>query len=109
MRCLRYGATGAFIRVLIAFPPGSMPSDMRYGPNGNLYVCLYGGNGVYELHPNTGATLGAWNMPVVGDRPNDIAFLPSGEILVTCGSVTASSPQARMNASVSLMRSARSR
>jgi DNA-binding beta-propeller fold protein YncE len=78
------GATGAFIRVLIAFPPGSMPSDMRYGPNGNLYVCLYGGNGVYELHPNTGATLGVWNMPVFGDRPNDIAFLPSGEILVTC-------------------------
>ncbi len=77
------GTTGAFIRVLATFPPGFMPSDMRFGPNGHLYVCMYGGSMVYELHPNSGAILGLWPMPIAGDRANDIAFLPSGDILVT--------------------------
>ncbi len=82
------GTTGAFVSVFATFPAGSLPSDMRYGPNGNLYVCCYGtGAGltgmVYELHPVTGAVQTAWSMPTNGERTNDIAFLPNGEILVT--------------------------
>ena len=81
------GTTGAFISVFATFPAGSLPSDMRYGPNGHLYVCCYGtGAGltgsVWELHPGSGAVLGFWNMPTTGERTNDIAFL-NGEILVT--------------------------
>jgi DNA-binding beta-propeller fold protein YncE len=82
------GTTGAFLSVFATFPPGSLPSDMRFGPNGNLYVCAYGtGAGltgmVYELHPVSGATVTAWSLPNPGERTNDIAFLPNGEILVT--------------------------
>lgn len=77
------GVTAAFIRVLATLPPSSMPSDMQFGLNGHLYVCCYGTGQVFELHPNSGAILGAWSMPTFGDRTNDIAFLPNGEILVT--------------------------
>ncbi len=75
--------TGAMIGVFATLPPGTLPSDMRYGPNGNLYVGGYGGHNVFELHPTTGAVVTSWNMPTTADRVNDIAFLPSGEILVT--------------------------
>lgn len=75
--------TGALIGTFATFPPGTMPSDMRYGPNGNLYVCAYGGHCVYELHPITGNVVTQWNMPTNADRCNDVAFLPNGEILVT--------------------------
>ena len=73
------GTTGAFIQVFANV--NSMPSDMRYGPNGNLYVCLYGSAGVVELDPNTGSVISGWFLPP-GSRTNDIEFL-NGEILVT--------------------------
>lgn len=72
--------TGAFIGVFCSVPG---PADMRIGPNGNLYVCSYTGNLVAEFNGTTGAFVSQWSMPVSGPRPNDIAFLPSGEILVT--------------------------
>lgn len=77
------GVTGLPMGLFCALPAGALPSDMRYGPNGNLYVCAYGMAAVFELHPVSGAILGTWSMPSTGDRPNDIAFLPNGEILVT--------------------------
>lgn len=78
------GVTGAPLGVFATLPASTMPSDMRWGPNGHLYVCGYGNSTVFELHPVTGAILSAWSMPVAGDRCNDVAFLPSGQILVTC-------------------------
>lgn len=72
--------TGAFVGVFCSVPG---PADMRIGPNGNLYVCSYTGNAVMEFNGTTGAFVSQWFMPVSGPRPNDIAFLPSGEILVT--------------------------
>lgn len=78
---LRYDATtGALLGTLASLP---RPTDMRIGPNGNLYVGSYNpGEGVYELDVNTGAQINHWNTPP-NTQANDIAFLPSGEILVT--------------------------
>lgn len=77
----RYNATsGAFLGMLASVP---RPTDMRIGPNGNLYVCSFlPGEGVYELDVNTGATINHWNTPPM-TQANDIAFLPGGQILVT--------------------------
>lgn len=77
---LEYNATTGALIGLFAPIPGA-PSDMRYGPNGHLYVCTYTGTMVYELHPISGAVMSAWTLPF-GTRPNDVEFL-NGEILVT--------------------------
>ena len=77
---LEYNATTGALIGLFAPIPGA-PSDMRYGPNGNLYVCTYTGTMVYELHPITAAVISAWSLPF-GTRPNDVEF-SNGEILVT--------------------------
>jgi DNA-binding beta-propeller fold protein YncE len=71
--------TGAYLHLVC---PVNAPADMRVGPNGNLYICSYGGGFVLEVNANNGAFVSLWPMPP-GALPNDIAFLPSGEILVT--------------------------
>ena len=71
--------TGAFVSVLC---PVFGPADMRIGPNGHLYICSYMGGFVLEVDATSGATINQWFQPS-GSRTNDIAFLPSGEILVT--------------------------
>jgi DNA-binding beta-propeller fold protein YncE len=71
--------TGAFLGILC---PATGPSDMRIGPNGNLYICLYGAAAVLEVDAVTGATVSTWSMPAIC-RPNDIAFLPGGDMIVT--------------------------
>ncbi|MEO5618459.1 MAG: hypothetical protein ABIS67_11850 [Candidatus Eisenbacteria bacterium] len=71
--------TGAFLYVLTPFPGAA---DMTIGPNGNLYVCSYTNYMVAEIDPVGGAILSSWSQPF-GDRTNDIAFLPGGNILVT--------------------------
>jgi WD40 repeat protein len=71
--------TGAFISVLTTVDG---PADMRIGPNGNLFICSYVGSYVKEVDVDTGAFVDQWSQ-TFGDRTNDIAFLPSGEILVT--------------------------
>lgn len=72
--------TAAFVRVVQNIPGN--PSDMRFGPNGHLYVCTYGTGMVFELLPIAGTIVSAWSLPPF-DQANDVAFLPSGEILVT--------------------------
>lgn len=71
--------TGAFVQLFAPIP--GAPSDMRYGPNGNLYVCTYTGTMVWELNPVNGSVVSSWSLPF-GTRPNDVEFL-NGEILVT--------------------------
>lgn len=71
--------TGAFIAVKTPVPG---PADMLIGPNGNLFICSYLGGFVREVDANTGAFIDQWSQ-AAGDRTNDIAFLPSGDILVT--------------------------
>lgn len=71
--------TGAFVQVLC---PVVGPADMRIGPNGNLYICAFIGGYVVEVNASNGAILNQWSMPA-NSQPNDIAFLPNGEILVT--------------------------
>lgn len=71
--------TGALLYTLCPF---SGPADMVIGPNGNLYVCSYLGGFVAEIDPVTGVTYSSWPQAPF-DRTNDIAFLPSGNILVT--------------------------
>jgi WD40 repeat protein len=73
--------TGAFVSILTTVDG---PADMRIGPNGNLFICSYTGYYVKEVDANTGAFVDQWSMGF-GDRVNDIAFLPSGDILVTVG------------------------
>ncbi len=72
--------TGAFIGVFVAGVEG--PADMLIGPNGNLFICAWGGGYVREVDANTGAFVDQWSQ-AFGDRTNDLAFLPSGDILVT--------------------------
>lgn len=71
--------TGAFLSVLTAC---EAPADMRIGPNGNLFICSYTGGFVMEVNATTGAFVDQWAQ-APGDRTNDIAFLPTGDILVT--------------------------
>jgi DNA-binding beta-propeller fold protein YncE len=71
--------SGAFLQ---QFCTVNFPSDMRIGPNGNLYVCSFGGGYVEEHDINTGALLSTLPLPVQA-QPNDIAWLPNGDILVT--------------------------
>jgi len=71
--------TGAFVRVVCTVPG---PADMRIGPNGNLYICSYTNSLVQQNDPATGNFINMWSQ-TAGDRTNDIAFLPNGEILVT--------------------------
>jgi WD40 repeat protein len=73
--------TGALVGVLTTV---DTPADMLIGPNGNLFICSYGGYYVKEVDANTGAFVDQWSV-AFGDRVNDIAFLPTGEILVTAG------------------------
>ena len=74
-------STGAFISVLTTVDG---PADMLIGPNGNLFICSYLGGYVKEVDASTGAFVDQWPQ-TFGDRTNDIAFLPSGDILVTAG------------------------
>ena len=77
----RYDATtGALLGVLTTV---DTPSDMVIGPNGNLFICSYGSAYVKEVNVDTGAFVDQWSTDPLS-RPNDIAFLPSGEILVMC-------------------------
>ena len=74
--------TGAFIRVVT---PISAPADMRLDGN-RLFIASYDTGIILVVHSVTGAFMG---LIVTPPRPNDIAILPSGEILVTCmGSAT---------------------
>jgi DNA-binding beta-propeller fold protein YncE len=73
-------ASGAFLGVLT--PNIDTPADMRFGPNGNLYVCSFNNMTVSEINPNTGLVVSSWNTPF-GTRPNDLAFMPDGRIIVT--------------------------
>ncbi|MBL8880627.1 MAG: hypothetical protein JNG88_16060 [Phycisphaerales bacterium] len=77
----RYDAnTGAQIGTFANMPA---PSDMRIGPNGNLYVCSFTpGGGVWEFNATNGAFVSQWATPPT-TLANDIAFLPDGRILVT--------------------------
>jgi hypothetical protein len=72
-------ATAAYLYTLCSFPG---PADMEIGPNGNLYVCSYTDSMVAEIDPVTGTTYSSWQQSN-GDRTNDVAFLPGGNILVT--------------------------
>ncbi|GJM44000.1 MAG: hypothetical protein DHS20C21_08420 [Gemmatimonadota bacterium] len=71
--------TGAMVGVLTAC---AAPADMLIGPNGNLFICSYTGGFVMEVDAVTGAFVDQWSQ-APGDRTNDIAFLPGGDILVT--------------------------
>lgn len=71
--------TGALVQVLTSV---SSPADMRIGPNGDLYICSYGGGFVLEVNATSGAFVNQWSQPA-GAQTNDIAFNPNGEILVT--------------------------
>jgi len=71
--------TGALVGM---FTPVAAPSDMRIGPNGNLYICSFGGGFVLEVNATNGNFVSTWSLPPLG-QPNDIEFLPNGEILVT--------------------------
>ncbi|HEX7880137.1 MAG TPA: hypothetical protein VF720_12050 [Candidatus Eisenbacteria bacterium] len=71
--------TGAFIQ---QFCPVYFPSDMRIGPNGNLFVCSFGGGFVEEHDINTGALLTTIPLPAQA-QANDVAWLPNGDMLVT--------------------------
>jgi len=71
--------TGALVGVLTAVDG---PADMLIGPNGNLFICSYTNGYVREADANTGAFIDQWSQSP-GDRTNDIAFLPGGDILVT--------------------------
>lgn len=70
-------STGALIGF---FGSVMAPADMRFGPNGNLFVCSFAA-GVYELDGDNG-TLVAMHAPGLG-MANDIAFLPDGRRIVT--------------------------
>ena len=71
--------TGAFLSVLT---PMDGPADMLIGPNGHLYICSYTNSYVKEVDATTGALIDTFSQ-TGGDRTNDIAFLPGGDILVT--------------------------
>jgi WD40 repeat protein len=71
--------TGLLIGVLTTVDG---PADMRIGPDGNLYICSYTMGYVRVVNAITGAFLDEWAQ-ASGDRSNDIAFLPNGDILVT--------------------------
>jgi len=71
--------TGAFIRIVCAIPG---PADMLIGPNGNLYICSYTNSHVLEVDATTGNFVNLIPQ-AAGDRTNDVAFLPSGEMLVS--------------------------
>lgn len=70
-------STGALIGVFGSVPS---PADMRFGPNGNLFVCSLGA-GVYELDGDDGSLV-AQHAPGLA-MTNDIAFLPDGRRIVT--------------------------
>lgn len=76
-----YDATsGAFIRVVT---PITAPADMRLASGNRLFIASFSAGFVMEVNATTGAFIGLWNTPP-NTQPNDIALLPSGEILVTC-------------------------
>ncbi|MEO5617343.1 MAG: hypothetical protein ABIS67_06200 [Candidatus Eisenbacteria bacterium] len=72
--------TGAQIGFLAPVPS---PSDMEFGPNGNLYVCSFNAGVVFEIDPVTGNVLNSIPLPA-GGQANDVAFNPvNSEMLVT--------------------------
>jgi hypothetical protein len=71
--------TGLFVQTLTNV---ASPADMVIGPNGNLFICAYAGGYVKEVNATNGAFVSQWSLPA-GAQPNDIAFNPNGEILVT--------------------------
>ncbi len=69
---------GALLGVFGTVPA---PADMRFGPNGNLFVCSFAAGGVFELNGSDGSFV-AQHVARVG-MTNDIAFLPDGRRVVT--------------------------
>jgi outer membrane protein assembly factor BamB len=72
-------STGAFIRVVTSL---ATPADMRLSGN-RLYIASFNGGFVQRVNATTGAFNGLFGTPPTA-QPNDIAILPSGDILVTC-------------------------
>ena len=70
-------STGNPVRVLCSV---NGPTEMDYGPDGNLYVCTFD-SAVYVFDPITGAPVSHWTTPG-GSAPNGILFLDT-EILVS--------------------------
>jgi WD40 repeat protein len=72
--------TGAYLGTFAAGVTN--PSDMVFGPNGNLFVCSYeAGAGVYEIDGVTGAVINQWGLGM--GLTNDIVFMPDGRRIVT--------------------------
>ncbi len=79
----RYNATtGAFIAMLTPVPS---PSDMAFGPNGNLYVCSFNAGLVFEIDPTNGNVLNVIPLPGSFPQANDVTWNPAqaNEMLVT--------------------------
>ena len=76
----RYDSSdGSLIGVFGSVPK---PADMRFGPNGNLFVCSLSA-GVYELNGSTGALVAVRASTLAFTY--DIAFLPDGRRILTAG------------------------
>ncbi len=75
----RYDPTDGSFLGIFGNVPG--PADMRFGPNGNLFVCSFSSGGVYELNGATGSLV-AVRAPLIS-LPNDIAFMADGRRIVT--------------------------
>jgi DNA-binding beta-propeller fold protein YncE len=83
---LRYdGANGEFMDVFATDPQGSSPAtDMKFGPNGNLYVAALS-HGVFQFDANTGVSLGNFVPPDHFSFATGIAFGPDEDLYVATG------------------------
>jgi len=77
------GTTGAFIAVFVNIASGdpgalSLPRDLAFGPDGNLYVASFGSGDVFRYNGSTGAFMDDFIPADTGDL-NGPTFLLFGE------------------------------
>jgi streptogramin lyase len=84
---LRYdGTSGAFLGAFVGSGSGGLthPTDLIFGPNGNLYVSSWGNDRVLRYNGTTGAFIDAYVPPNDGGltEPNALLFDASGALYV---------------------------
>jgi len=76
------GATGAFMGDFVPLSVTTDPVDLKFGPDGDLYVSLFYGHTIERYNGTTGADLGAFVPSGTGGLTwvPDLAFGPNGDL-----------------------------
>jgi DNA-binding beta-propeller fold protein YncE len=93
------GTTGAFLSDFVSNTSGGLnvPTDMKWGPDGNLYVCSEVGGQILRYNGTTGAFMDVFASGNGLFEPQGLSFGPGGDLYVLNDNSSGSSSVLRFN------------